>query len=1251
VKKHLKKAVKWSWYSFAAVVIITAVLIGATRLLTPVFNRHMPDFEVWASQNFQTPVKIEDAYFSWSGYEPGLTLEHVTILNKTTQKPVINIQKMHLNLNIFKTLWHRKLSLESINIQGVHFIVREEAGNKFNIAGLYHVMLNDSLTGAAVKTNEVFAWISSQPKLSLHDIDVRIIFANGIQHTVLFDKLIVKNDGLSHTLKGDVVLQQELPTEAKLYSHWYGKVDDLAHASIAIDLTLEGVSLLQWLQEQSWHGWKIQQGVGSTKIAAQWKENQWQSVECQLQLYDLTLFSNKTKQTRNIARASGTLNWSREKENQVFSGYDILIDLPNHLWPTLDFTTTFDSQLNLKKIAVSYLDLTDAYDWLSAGKLLPENISFKPRGEVRNFQLDLPVHEAITTENIILATDFSHVSFDAFKEYPEIQNISGYLNWSGKQGELQLNSQNTTLVYPKFFEYPLRFDSVSGKLSLKKNIISAQNLRFINADIETTSNFSGDFSNKSLAKINLSSEYSVLHAENLTHYLPMKVMKDKMVHWVKQAFDGGQLQSGKASINNGKVMVSGSAKDLEMHYAPNWPMIHKLNGTYVLAGKILTINAASGIISNASIKQVRATIQNVGAPAPSVMQFDGLIQGDLANGIDFIHKSPLEKTLGKNLTGINFSGDMQLKISMMAPFAKIDNTKLKAEVVIADGKVMMNDWDFELTKMKGGFGFSESEIKSGKFTADLLGEPVTLSFSGKQKSVQALLLGQITIPELQNWLDIPLNKVLQGAAKYQVHLELPADEKTPAQLTLQSNLSGVTVMAPMPFAKPGNLSRDFKLQLFMKREQPLKSKLNYGNLLSGAFTNDKKGVGGEIRLGSLDAQWQKNPGIIITGKMDQVDWPIWKDYFASFSTNKHHLTPSSGIDTKLWRSVDIMVNKLTLLDFELNKIRIQLTTADAYWQLGLTNSNMEGKIYWPEQSSPAEGLHADFQRLYLPSGMSGEKINPKTIAPLVFTGADVHYGDKRLGRIELTSIPNLTGMSIKNLKISSPSLRLSAKGDWHLSGKQYQTNLQGTIETTQLSNLLRDWGFSASNLVGRNASVGFNLQWADAPYSPTSAGLSGNVAMKIGPGRIINLSSSNEAQMGLGRMLSIFSLQEIPRRLSLDFSDVFEKGFSFDAIAADFSLKNGNAYTNDLDLNGPIAKVTINGRIGLQNKDYDFLMIVTPYVTSSLPVVATVATGFNPIAGLAALAVEKIIGGGVSKVVSYHYRVTGPWSNPNWAKV
>jgi uncharacterized protein YhdP len=161
------------------------------------------------------------------------------------------------------------------------------------------------------------------------------------------------------------------------------------------------------------------------------------------------------------------------------------------------------------------------------------------------------------------------------------------------------------------------------------------------------------------------------------------------------------------------------------------------------------------------------------------------------------------------------------------------------------------------------------------------------------------------------------------------------------------------------------------------------------------------------------------------------------------------------------------------------------------------------------------------------------------------------------------------------------------------------------------------------------------------PGSPAQFGLpriDGSLQAKVGRGRILDVDP------GAGRLLGLVSLQAIPRRLALDFSDFFRSGMSFDSIEGRFELRSGDAFTTDLVVRGPSADIAVTGRTGLSARDYDQELQVTPKVGGVLPVVGALAAG--PVGIAAGLMAQGVLKSPLDQMARARYRVTGPWDKP-----
>jgi uncharacterized protein YhdP len=168
--------------------------------------------------------------------------------------------------------------------------------------------------------------------------------------------------------------------------------------------------------------------------------------------------------------------------------------------------------------------------------------------------------------------------------------------------------------------------------------------------------------------------------------------------------------------------------------------------------------------------------------------------------------------------------------------------------------------------------------------------------------------------------------------------------------------------------------------------------------------------------------------------------------------------------------------------------------------------------------------------------------------------------------------------------------------------------------------------------------IGLKLKWSGGPRRDFMNDIDGAVTVSVGEGIL------TEVEPGAGRMFGLMSFAALPRRLSLDFSDVFESGFSFDRIVGNFRLVDGEAYTCDLNLTGPGADVGIVGRAGLVSRDYDQTAIISANVGNTLPVVGLVAGG--PQVAAALLIFSQIFKKPLKDMGQMYYAVEGSWDDP-----
>jgi uncharacterized protein YhdP len=178
---------------------------------------------------------------------------------------------------------------------------------------------------------------------------------------------------------------------------------------------------------------------------------------------------------------------------------------------------------------------------------------------------------------------------------------------------------------------------------------------------------------------------------------------------------------------------------------------------------------------------------------------------------------------------------------------------------------------------------------------------------------------------------------------------------------------------------------------------------------------------------------------------------------------------------------------------------------------------------------------------------------------------------------------------------------------------------------------------SVAGVEAETAEVTASVYWPGPPGAWPII-IAGDLALRAAKGSLVDVAPG-----GAGRAAGLLSISALPRRLALDFRDVFNRGFVFDDITADFVIVDGNAYTDNLKLTGPVAEVGLIGRTGLRDRDYRQQVVVTAEPGKVLPTVGALLAGPQV---AAALLIFTRISRSRSAVSAASYYVTGSWSEP-----
>ena len=258
--------------------------------------------------------------------------------------------------------------------------------------------------------------------------------------------------------------------------------------------------------------------------------------------------------------------------------------------------------------------------------------------------------------------------------------------------------------------------------------------------------------------------------------------------------------------------------------------------------------------------------------------------------------------------------------------------------------------------------------------------------------------------------------------------------------------------------------------------------------------------------------------------------------------------------------------------------------------------------------------------------------------------ADFSLGDMKLGHLKADIAQRGDGVVVEPLTMQAAHFSISGNGTWVVVGAditQQRSELNLKLESDNIKQTLVALGYDPV-IEGEKADVTLDLFWPGGPSANFLSIAGGRVVISLRNGQVLPVDP------GGGRLLGLLSIATLPRRLGLDFSDITDKGLSFDNVDGEFRFDNGNAFTCNLTLDGPATDLGIVGQVNFPKRTYNQVAVVRPHVTD---VLALGAVAGGPVIGGAVVLISQIFRKSLSSFGESYYRVSGSWDKPEVLKV
>ncbi len=829
----------------------------------------------------------------------------------------------------------------------------------------------------------------------------------------------------------------------------------------------------------------------------------------------------------------------------------------------------------------------------------------------------------------------------------EFRGISGNLDGNESGGSLSLDAHRSGFNFPGIFETPVNLDTLTGHASWKNGEndvkVSIENLSFSNPDLSGTAFGTYDTQGN---YADFTAKLSKVDAKSVWHYLPLVVGKDAR-DWVKTGITGGRSDDARFRLKgdldhfpfrdgrDGIFRTTVHVENGSLAYAPGWPKIESISADLLFEGAGMEIHSSHASILGAKVTRCKVGIANLDDPH-AILEVDGDASGPTEEFLRFIDQSPVSGFIGGFTSGMHASGDGSLKLKLHIPLQKVAETRVEGNYIFRGDKVTGTAIP-TIENLSGMLEFSEKGVNAKNGKATILGGSTTIDASTrKDGSLNVTLSGKVEPGRLAG----PISRHFSGNANWHASLNV---HKTSNDLVIESPLDGLTSTLPAPFAKNPGTPLPLRFELKTSSAGEDHATFTLGKRISARFSGETGKGSMSLHSGivylneGFPNEIPDLPGIWVVGSMEEFDADQWRDLFDEMGGGSNPSPISlSGID------VDI--GDFAFLGRKFGKLSISARQSGGEWDANLSGNEIGGSVRWiPEGRGRIIGK---FVNLGIPESPPGEtpeskvaiaKVASRNLPALDITADSFVFNRKEVGKLELVATQQGNDWKIDRLKIVNPDSVLTADGLWQGWAIHPSTRVNVRLDVHKIGKFLARFGYPDNIMRGKGSMEGW-LSWAGSPQSINYASLDGKIALSASHGQF------NKIDPGIGKLLGILSLQELPRRITLDFRDIFSQGLAFDNISSNFEISKGIASTKNLRIQSPAAEVDMTGKIDLDHETQDLDILVKPQLGGSVSVASSLLGG--PVVGIVTWVVGKALQDPLDQLASYEYNVTGSWSDP-----
>lgn len=1258
LRRRMRLARRGLVYGVAVVLVLVAVLLGAVSQVLPLVERHPERVAAWLSGKAGRPVAFDGMRTAWTRRGPLLELENLRI---GEPGEALEVGDAEMLVSVYAGLLPGQ-ALSELRLRGLSLRLERDAQGRWHVRGL---------PGQQRSAEEVFGMLESLGELQVIDGRLRLL-APGLGIDAEVPRIQLR-------------LQVDHDTVRAAVRAWPQDSAKPVNATLSLErrggggrayVGADEVDLAEWSPLLRAFGVAVASGHGRAEAWARLSGSRIVEVtaRCDLAAVSLVEVAGHAGTPVTIDQADALVRWQLVEGGWRFDAPRLALDTggARHSFDGLQVAGG-----RRHGLAAERIDLAPLVPVLALSPRVPVPLrewlrSARPRMTLRDVELAGEVGGAMR-----FAADVEGFGFEVVGDAPALSGLGGHLRGDAS-GFAFVPDDHA----PVLFDWPSGF-GVEHRVRLQGTLagwrgptgweLATPGLRVdggsFGTDLRGGLAWQGDGSRP---RIDVAARIDTARVTVAKGFWVRHRMPAPAVEWLDNALVDGTVRDGRAVLSgdlddwpflaqDGLFEARARIEEGVVAFQPGWPALEGFEADVRFAGDGFSATG-SGELEGLRVARVEAGIDHYQGGRLAV---DADARGDAGALLDVLRASPLRTHAGDTLDHLSARGDARVDFGLRLPLVAGQPMQLGGRVDLAGAVLGDSRWNLRFEHVSGRGRFDRNGFQTDGLSVVHEGQPGTLSLRAGEGHVQDA--GHAFEGRLEATLDARdllarapdlawLAPHVNGRSPWRIGVDVPQGQGAGSgvRLTLDSALVGTAFELPEPMRKPAGEALPVQVDTSLPWGTGDVS-VGFGDRLAlrARSTGGRSGVRVVLGAGRVD-EAPPAQGLRVSGhaeRLDAIDW-------IAFSRG-------GGDGALSLAGVDVTAGQLHLLGGRFPDTRLQVSTGgDGQWNVVATGDALNGRLAVPRGERALISGH--FERVYwmpqpkgavppagsavgsdatpaaaggtTPGVVAGQTFDPAAVPPLDFEVDALRIKQADLGRASFRSRPEGDGMRIETLTTEAPLHAIDVDGLWRGQGQYARTRMSASVRSADFGALFEGLGLGGRT-EGGEGTLRLDASWPGSPADFSAKALEGRLAVDAQDGALL------EVEPGAGRVLGLLSVAQLPRRLMLDFGDLFSKGFAYNRVDGGIVFAAGRAHSDALRIDGPAADIDLRGSADLRAETFDQTIEVRPKAGNLLTAVGAIAGG--PVGAAIGAAANAVLEKPLGDITAKTYHVTGPWKSPH----